>query len=87
MAVKIRLQRTGTKKKPFYRIIAVDGKAKRDGKYIDQLGRYQPIVDGEQFIINEEKLLHWLGRGAQPTDTILQLLKKNGIWQKYTSAR
>ncbi len=87
MAVKIRLQRTGTKKKPFYRIIAVDGKAKRDGKYIDQLGRYQPIVDGEQFIINEEKLLHWLGKGAQPTDTILQLLKKNGIWQKYTSAR
>lgn len=87
MAVKIRLQRTGTKKKPFYRIIAVDGKAKRDGKYIEQLGRYQPIVDGEQFIINEEKLLHWLGRGAQPTDTILQLLKKNGIWQKYTSAR
>ncbi|MBN2077537.1 MAG: 30S ribosomal protein S16 [Spirochaetes bacterium] len=87
MAVKIRLQRTGTKKKPFYRIIAVDGKAKRDGKYIDQIGRYQPIVDGEQFIINEEKLLQWLGKGAQPTDTILQLLKKNGIWQKYTSAR
>jgi small subunit ribosomal protein S16 len=87
VAVKIRLQRTGTKKKPFYRIIAVDGKAKRDGKYIDQIGRYQPIVDGEQFIIDEEKLLHWLGKGAQPTDTILQLLKKNGIWQKYTSAR
>jgi small subunit ribosomal protein S16 len=87
VAVKIRLQRTGTKKKPFYRIIAVDGKAKRDGKYIEQLGRYQPIVDGEQFIINEEKLLQWLGRGAQPTDTILQLLKKNGIWQKYKTAR
>ena len=87
MSVKIRLQRTGTKKKPFYRVIAVDGKAKRDGKFIEQLGRYQPIVDGGQFIIDEEKVLHWLGKGAQPTDTILQLLKKNGIWQKYTSAR
>ena len=50
MAVKIRLQRMGTKKKPFYRIIAVDEREKRDGKFIDQLGRYQPIVDGEQLV-------------------------------------
>ncbi|TFH41542.1 MAG: 30S ribosomal protein S16 [Chrysiogenales bacterium] len=87
MSVKIRLQRTGTKKKPFYRVIAIDGKAKRDGKYIDQIGRYQPIMDGEQLIIDEEKLLHWLGKGAQPTDTILQLLKKKGLWQKHTSRK
>ena len=87
MAVKIRLQRVGTKKKPFYRIIAVDGREKRDGKCIDQLGRYQPIVEGEQFIIDETKLFHWLGKGAEPTHTIMQLLKKKGLWQKYKSAR
>ena len=86
MAVKIRLHRVGTKKKPFYRIVAVDSREKRDGKFIDQIGRYQPIVEGEQFTINEEKLFHWLGKGAQPTHTILQLLKKKGIWQKFKSA-
>ena len=67
MAVKIRLQRMGTKKKPFYRIIAVDEREKRDGKFIDQLGRYQPIVDGEQLVVDETKLFHWLGKGAVPT--------------------
>ena len=80
MAVKIRLQRIGTKKKPFYRIIAVDGREKRDGKFIDQLGRYQPIVDGEQLIIDEDKTCSTgLGKALQPTHTIMQLLKKKGI--------
>ncbi|MBP7734555.1 MAG: 30S ribosomal protein S16 [Spirochaetes bacterium] len=87
MTVKIRLQRVGTKKKPFYRIIAVDGREKRDGKCIDQLGRYQPIVEGEQFTIDETKLFHWLGKGAEPTHTIMQLLKKKGLWQKFKSAK
>ena len=87
MAVKIRLQRIGTKKKPFYRVIAIDEREKRDGKFIDQLGRYQPIVDGEQLIIDETKLFHWLGKGAVPTNTILQLLKKRGLWQKFKSAK
>ena len=87
MAVKILLQRIGTKKKPFYRIVAVDGREKRDGKFIDQLGRYQPIVDGEQLIIDEQKLAQWIGKGAQPTHTIMQLLKKKGIWQKVKSSK
>lgn len=87
MAVKIRLQRIGTKKKPFYRIVAIDGREKRDGKFIDQLGRYQPIVDGEQLTIDEQKLVQWIGKGAQPTNTILQLLKKKGIWQKIKSTK
>ncbi len=87
MAVKIRLQRVGTKKKPFYRIIAVDGREKRDGKFIDLLGRYQPIVDGEQLVIDETKLFQWLGKGAEPTHTIMQLLKKKGLWQKFKSAK
>ena len=82
MAVKIRLQRVGTKKKPFYRVVAVDNRKKRDGGVIDQIGRYQPIVAGTQFEIDETKLTDWLKKGAQPTDTILNLLKQKGIWQK-----
>lgn len=83
MSVKIRLQRFGTKKKPFYRVVAVDERKKRDGGVIENLGRYQPIVDGEQFLVDEEKVLKWLNQGAQPTDTILQQLKKAGIWKKF----
>lgn len=86
MSVKIRLQRVGTKKRPFYRVVAVDSRKKRDGEVVDFIGRYQPIVDGNQFEVNEEKVLKWLGNGAQPTETILQLLKKEGIWQKFKSA-
>ncbi len=87
MAVKIRLQRVGTKKRPFYRVVAVDSRKKRDGGVIDQLGRYQPIVDGTQFDINEDKVMEWLNKGAQPTDTMLNLLKKSGLWQKYSTAK
>jgi small subunit ribosomal protein S16 len=87
VAVKIRLQRVGTKKKPFYRIVAVDSRQKRDGGVIDQLGQYQPIIDGKQFIIDEEKVMGWLKNGAQPTETILTLLKKEGLWQKFKTAK
>ena len=86
MAVKIRLQRVGSKKKPFYRVVAVDSRKRRDGEVIDQLGQYQPIVDGAQFTVNEEKMLKWLGQGAQPTETVLRYLKKSGIWNKFKSA-
>jgi small subunit ribosomal protein S16 len=87
VAVKIRLQRVGTKKKPFYRVVAVDSRQKRDGGVIDQLGQYQPIVDGKQFIVDEEKVMGWLKNGAQPTETILTLLKKEGLWQKFKTAK
>jgi len=87
VAVKIRLQRVGTKKRPFYRVVAVDSRKKRDGGVIDQLGRYQPIVDGNQFDINEDKVMEWLNKGAQPTDTMLNLLKKSGLWQKFSTAK
>ena len=87
MAVKIRLQRFGTKKKPFYRVVAVDSRKKRDGGVIEWLGRYQPIVGGEQFDVDEEKIVKWLNVGAQPTGTILDYLKKRGIWQKSKSAQ
>ncbi len=87
MAVKIRLQRIGTKKKPFYRVVAIDERSRRDGDVIEQLGQYQPVVDGKQFTVDEEKTLKWLKQGAQPTGTILNLLKKSGIWQKYKAAK
>ena len=87
MAVKIRLKRVGTKKRPFYRVIAIDGRKKRDGEELEVLGRYQPVVVGEQFIIDEEKVTSWLNKGAQPTDTVRQLLKKDGFWSKYKAVK
>ncbi len=87
MSVKIRLQRFGTKKKPFYRVAAMDSRTKRDGDVVEYLGKYQPIINGKQFDVNEEKVLKWLKQGAQPSDTIRELLKKEGIWQKYTDAK
>jgi len=87
VAVKIRLQRGGTKKKPFYRVVAVDSRKKRDGGVIEFLGRYQPIVDGEQFSVDEERVIKWLGNGAQPTETTMQLLKKAGIWKKFQTSK
>lgn len=87
MSVKIRLQRFGTKKKPFYRVVAIDSRTKRDGDVVEYIGKYQPIVTGKQFDVDEEKVMSWLNQGAQPTDTIKNLLKKEGIWQKYKSAK
>jgi len=87
VSVKIRLQRFGTKKKPFYRVAAMDSRTKRDGDVVEYLGKYQPIIKGKQFDVDEEKILKWLKQGAQPTDTIRELLKKEGIWQKYTSGK
>lgn len=84
--VKLRLQRVGTKKKPFYRVVAIDERSRRDGAVIDYVGRYQPIVDGEQFTVDEEKVLSWLKKGAQPTATVLKHLKLKGIWKKFQTA-
>ena len=86
MAVKIRLQRVGAKNKPFYRVVVVDERSKRDGSVIENLGQYQPISSAAQFNVQEERVIDWLKKGAQPTLTVCQLLKKNGIWAKYRSA-
>ena len=87
MSLKIRLQRVGTTKKPFYRVVAVDSRKKRDSDVIDYIGIYQPIVKEKQFEVDETKILKWLQMGARPTDTIMQLLKKEGIWKKHISAK
>ena len=85
MAVKIRLQRVGTKNRPFYRVVVVDERKKRDGSMIENLGQYQPIIKKEdvQFTVKEERVLDWLKKGAQPSVTIQNLLKKSGIWAKH----
>lgn len=78
MAVKIRLKRMGAKKNPYYRIVVADAKTTRDGKAIDEIGTYKPV--GEKEIkIDAEKAKKWLETGAQPTDTVKSLFKKNGI--------
>lgn len=79
MAVKLRLKRMGAKKKPFYRIVAADARAPRDGRFIEQLGYYNPITDPAEVKIDAEKCEKWIKNGAQPTDTVRALLKKSGI--------
>jgi len=73
------LQRAGTKKKPFYKVVAIDSRKRRDGAVIESLGHYQPIVKGDQFVVDRDKVTEWLKKGAQPTETIAKLLKKAGI--------
>ncbi len=79
MAVKIRLKRTGKKKCPFYRIVVADARSPRDGKFIEELGTYNPNTDPSEFKINEELAKKWLANGAQPTETVGKLFKIAGI--------
>src|SRR5690606_11673365 len=83
MAVRIRLKRMGAKKRPFYRLVVADSRAARDGRFIDQLGHYNPIMEPDQIVVDEERALEWLRRGAQPSDTARALLKKAGVWDKF----
>jgi small subunit ribosomal protein S16 len=76
MSVKIRLARQGAKKSPFYRVVATDSRSPRDGRFIEQIGVYDPTRDPAEFRYDEARLKHWLGEGAQPSDTIRELLKK-----------
>lgn len=82
MAVKIRLKRMGAKKKPFYRVVVADSRSPRDGKFIDQIGHYNPMTEPADIKIDEEKAIKWLGNGAQPTDTVKDLFKLQGIYEK-----
>ncbi len=79
MAVKIRLRRMGAKKAPFYRIVVADSRFPRDGRFIEELGFYDPTKEPTVFKIDEEKAKKWIATGAQPTDTVRVLLKKNNI--------
>ncbi|MBE6624165.1 MAG: 30S ribosomal protein S16 [Ruminococcaceae bacterium] len=79
MAVKIRLRRMGAKKAPFYRVIVADERSPRDGKFIDEIGYYNPLRDPAEIKIDSDKATKWLNDGAQPTETVKSLLKKSGI--------
>ena len=82
MAVKIRLKRMGANKKPFYRVVVADSRAPRDGKFIEEIGYYNPVSEPKQVKINDEKANKWLKVGAQPTDTVKKLLQGQGIIEK-----
>ena len=83
MAVKIRLRRMGAKKRPFYRIVVSDSRSPRDGRFIETIGTYNPITDPAEVKIDSELALKWLKSGAIPTDTVRDLLSKNGIMKKF----
>jgi len=82
MAVKLRLKRMGTTKKPFYRIVAADSRSPRDGRFIELVGTYNPLVTPAEVSIDEEVAMKWLRTGAEPTDTVRDLLKRQGIMTK-----
>ena len=79
MAVKIRLKRIGAKKNPHYRVVVADSRSPRDGRFIEEIGYYHPLANPSVVKIDSEKAKKWLQNGAQPTDTVRELLKKNGI--------
>jgi small subunit ribosomal protein S16 len=79
MALKLRLTRMGSKKKPFYRIVAVDSASRRDGRALDYVGYYNPMTNPADIKIDQEKVKSWIELGAQPTDTVRSLLKKSGF--------
>lgn len=81
--VKIRLRRMGTKKRPFFRVVVADSRSPRDGRFIENIGKYQPMSDPSVIEIDGERALHWLGRGAQPSDPVRVLLEKVGIWEQF----
>jgi len=83
--VKIRLQRVGRKKKPSYRVVVADSRAPRGGAFIEIIGHYDPLTDPATVVIHEDKALKWLRQGAQPTQTVANLLSKLGISDKLTS--
>ena len=87
MAPKIRLRRMGSKKRPFYRIVVADARSPRDGKFIEEIGYYDPTTNPATVKIDEEKALKWLSDGAKPSDTVKSLLQKQGVIAKFAESR
>ena len=80
MAVKIRLRRMGAKKNPFYRIVVADSRSPRDGRFIEEIGYYNPLTEPKTVKIDNEKAMNWLNNGAKPTDTVDRLFKQSGVY-------
>ncbi|UTX37252.1 30S ribosomal protein S16 [Ligilactobacillus salivarius] len=87
MSVKIRLKRMGSKKRPFYRIVVADSRSPRDGRFIETVGTYNPLTDPEIVTLKEEKVMNWLNNGAQPSDTVRNILSRNGVMKKFHEAK
>ena len=87
MAVKIRLKRMGSKKSPFYRVVVADSRSPRDGRFIETIGTYNPLLNPAEVSINEELALQWLENGAQPSDTVRNLLSQQGIMKKFHESK
>ena len=84
--VKIRLRRMGAKKAPYYRIVVADSRSPRDGRFIEEIGVYDPMADGEKIKVDMERAKYWIANGAQPTDTVRGLLKKGGLIKEFMTA-
>ena len=87
MAVKIRLKRMGAKKAPFYRVVVADSRSPRDGRFIEEIGTYNPVANPAEVKINEEKALEWMQNGAKPSDTVRNLFSKAGLMEKFHNAK
>lgn len=87
MAVKLRLLRMGSKKRPYFRLVAADSRRARNGKFIEVLGQYHPISKPPLFEVNQERLFHWLKNGSEPSDTVASLFKQTGLWSKWLKVR
>src|SRR5258706_16073527 len=85
--VKIRLMRMGATKRPFYRVVVADQRSPRDGRFIENIGKYHPLEDPSLIDIDEERALHWLRVGAQPSEQVQNLMSKTGIWDKFVAER
>lgn len=83
MAVKLRLRREGTVKRPHYRIVATDARSPRDGRFIEIVGNYHPLENPSVIEVDEERALHWLQVGAQPSDAVKKLLRITGVWETF----
>jgi small subunit ribosomal protein S16 len=78
MSVKIRMKRVGAKNAPYFRIVVADSRSPRDGKFIEEIGSYQPLKKGDNFILNLERAKYWVSKGAQPSETVASFIKKAG---------
>lgn len=87
MAVKLRLQRFGSKKSPFYRVVASESTSPRDGKFIEIVGTYNPVANPAKVELKKDRVLSWLANGAQPTDTVRNLLQNAGIWKEFAETK
>ncbi|GAA3192877.1 30S ribosomal protein S16 [Lentilactobacillus kefiri] len=87
MSVKIRLKRMGSKKRPYYRIVVADSRSPRDGRFIENVGTYSPLAQPAKITLEEESIMNWLNNGAQPSDTVRNILSDAGIMKKYHEAK